>query len=137
MESTKKIKEHTETGTPSTENRNKTSKPETGDQQESSTLGNLGTNLTAKSGEIVDQAKGVAADVYNRASKGLNEGVNQAMDYGRENPGKATLIAFGAGLGVGLVLAGAFAPSRTRTSRIVPPVLNAISEIASEIFHYR
>lgn len=134
MESTKKVKDQAETTNQSTENRSTTSKSGAGEQPESSTLGNLGANLTAKSGEIVDQAKGVAADVYNRASKGVNEGVTQALDYGRENPGKATLIAFGAGLGVGLVLAGAFTPQRTRTSRIVPPVLNAISEIASEIF---
>lgn len=126
MESTKKMKDQAETGHQSME-----TKPRTTEQNESSTLG----NLSAKSGEIVGQAKDVASDVYNRASKSLNQGVNQAVDYSREHPGQATLIAFGAGLGVGLLLANTLmSPSRSRTSRIVPPVMNAISEIAAEIF---
>jgi ElaB/YqjD/DUF883 family membrane-anchored ribosome-binding protein len=129
MESTKKMKDQAETGHPSTENQGKT-----GTQKASSTIENIGANITAKGGEVVEQAKEVVNDVYNRASKKVNEGYNQAIDYGRENPGKATLIAFGAGLGLGLLLSGALlAPSRSRSSRIVPSVLTALSDIASEI----
>ena len=138
MESTKKIKDQSETASQAAENRNKTAKQETTGQADYSTggtLGNMGSNITAKSSEVVEQAKEVATDMYNRASKSLNQGVNQAKEYGRENPGAATLIAFGAGIGVGLLLAGSFtSSSRTRTGRIVPPVMNALSQIASEIF---
>jgi hypothetical protein len=81
----------------------------------------------------MDQMRRSASEAYNRASHGMNETWEQAMEYGRENPGKATLIAFGAGVGVGLLLANGFV-TRSRSRRIVPPVMNALSEIASEIF---
>jgi ElaB/YqjD/DUF883 family membrane-anchored ribosome-binding protein len=83
--------------------------------------------------EIIDQTKQGISETYNRASQGLNETYEQAMDYSREHPGRSTLIAFGLGVGVGLLMAGNFA-TRSRTRRIVPPVMNALSEIASELF---
>ncbi len=86
-----------------------------------------------RSSEPMDQMRQSVSETYNRASHGMNETWEQAMDYGRENPGKATLIAFGAGVGVGLLLANGFV-TRSRSRRIVPPVMNALSEIASEIF---
>ena len=82
--------------------------------------------------QMLDQAKQKMTDVYDRTSKGINETYHQAMDYGRQNPGTMTLIAFGAGIGVGILLAGGFAGSRSRTSRIVPPVMNALTEVARE-----
>lgn len=92
---------------------------------------NMGNTAT----EAVDQAKQAVTDAYNRASKSLNESYTQAIDYGRENPGKTTLIAFGAGIGIGLLLAGSLGSSRnSRTGRIVPPVMNALTEIAREVF---
>ncbi|MGE0130791.1 MAG: hypothetical protein AB7U82_22160 [Blastocatellales bacterium] len=84
-------------------------------------------------GEMRDQARQGMSEAYGRASQGLNETWEQAMDYSREHPGKSTLIAFGVGVGVGLLVANGFA-SRSRTRRIVPPVMNALSEIASEFF---
>jgi ElaB/YqjD/DUF883 family membrane-anchored ribosome-binding protein len=83
--------------------------------------------------EIMDQTKQGITDTYNRASQGMNETWEQAMDYSREHPAKSTLIAFGLGIGVGLLMAGNFT-ARSRTRRIVPPVMNALSEIATEIF---
>lgn len=128
MESTKKVKDQAEGHNQQTET-GKNAKQ--GNQEPQGTLG----NITAKGGEVVEQAKEVATDVYNRASKTVNKSVNQAMDYSRENPGTASLIAFGAGVGVGLLLAGSFAgSSRSRTGRIVPPVMNALTEIATELF---
>lgn len=95
---------------------------------------NADSTLATGTTEVVDQAKQAVTDVYNRASKSLNESYSQAVDYGRENPGKTTLIAFGAGIGIGLLLAGSLTSSRSRTGRIVPPIMNALTEIASEIF---
>jgi hypothetical protein len=54
------------------------------------------------------------------------------MTYGRQNPGTLTLIAFGAGIGVGLLLAGSLSGGRSRTSRIAEPIVGALSQIAME-----
>ncbi|HWQ32110.1 MAG TPA: hypothetical protein VNQ79_04440 [Blastocatellia bacterium] len=93
-----------------------------------------GTSSTMERGaEMMDQAKQTVSDAYNRASRSMNETWEQAMDYSRQNPGTATLIAFGAGIGVGLLIASSFS-SRSRAQRVIPPVMNALSEIASELF---
>jgi hypothetical protein len=70
-----------------------------------------------------------AGEVYNKAAKGLNEQFVRVIDYGRENPGKATLIAFGVGLGSGLIMAGGFR-ARSRRNGMVEPVMNALSALA-------
>jgi len=82
-----------------------------------------------RSAGMVDQAKLRVGRAYNQANKGLNEQYGRVIDYGRENPGKATLIAFGVGVGVGLLAAGSF-NARSRRSRLVEPVRNALSALA-------
>ena len=72
-------------------------------------------------------------EAYDRASRGVTETYGQAVDYTRSNPGTATLVAFGAGVGIGLLIANSVT-SRSRTQRIVPPVMRALSEIAGELF---
>jgi hypothetical protein len=52
------------------------------------------------------------------------------MEYGREHPGQLTLIAFGAGIGIGLLLASTF----NSRSRLMPSVVDALSGIATEVF---
>jgi len=109
------------------------------------------TGFVETAGKIADQAKSAVTQAYDEASKGLNrtyeqakeysreatEGLNrtyeQAKEYGRQKPVNAALIVFGAGVGVGLLCAGAF---RTRggNRRFVRPVMNALTEIAAEIF---
>jgi len=84
--------------------------------------------------EVLDQAKRKASEVYDQANKSLNEQYGKAMNYTRENPGKMTLIAFGVGVGVGLVLAGSYATPHSRRRRMVEPVMNALSSIAQELF---
>jgi ElaB/YqjD/DUF883 family membrane-anchored ribosome-binding protein len=86
--------------------------------------------------EMADQARDTINQAYTRASRGMNDTWDQAMGYSREHPATATLIAFGAGVGIGLFLAGSMGgfQSRSRTRRIVPPVMDAISEIAREFF---
>jgi ElaB/YqjD/DUF883 family membrane-anchored ribosome-binding protein len=78
--------------------------------------------------EVTEQARRTAGEVYDRANKGLNEQYERVIDYGRENPGKATLIAFGVGLGVGLIVGGV--KVRSRRSRLLDPVMNALSILA-------
>jgi ElaB/YqjD/DUF883 family membrane-anchored ribosome-binding protein len=86
--------------------------------------------------EMADQARDTINQAYTRASRGMNETWGQAMDYSKDHPATATLIAFGAGIGVGLFIAGSLGgfQSRSRTRRMVPPVMNAISEITREFF---
>lgn len=83
--------------------------------------------------EAVNQASQVASDAWNRASNTVSNTYEHTLDYGRDNPGRVILVAFGAGVAVGLLLANS-APSRSRGRRIVPPVINALSEIAREFF---
>jgi ElaB/YqjD/DUF883 family membrane-anchored ribosome-binding protein len=86
--------------------------------------------------EALNQAKRKAGQVYDQANKSLNEQYGKAMEYGRENPGKMTLIAFGVGVGVGvgLVAAGSYSMPHSRRRRMVEPVMNALSSIANELF---
>src|SRR5262245_33763636 len=83
--------------------------------------------------EMIDQAKQKVSQVYDQANKSLNEQYEKAMGYGRENPGKVTLIAFGVGVGVGLLVAGSFAAPRSRR-RMVESVMNTLSTLAYDLF---
>lgn len=86
-------------------------------------------------GAIVDQAKNTVSEAYQQASRSVNETLGQAKEYSRENPGTATLVAFGVGVGVGVLLAsGMLNSGRSRSQRLVPPVMSALSEIAAELF---
>ena len=84
--------------------------------------------------EIINQAKQKAGEVYDQANKRLSEQYEKAINYGRENPGKTTLIAFGVGVGVGVLLVSGFSGSRSRRSRVVEPVMKAVSTLARELF---
>jgi ElaB/YqjD/DUF883 family membrane-anchored ribosome-binding protein len=86
-------------------------------------------NIEDRGAEMMGQAKQKASHIYNQANKTLNEQYERVADYGRDNPGKATLIAFGVGVGVGLLVAGGF-NTRSRRSRLVEPVMNALSAFA-------
>ena len=81
-----------------------------------------------------EQAKQVMSNAYDKTTETLSGSYDQAMQYGRANPGKVTAIAFGAGIGVGILLASAMSSRPTRTSRIIQPVVGALTEIAYEVF---
>jgi hypothetical protein len=83
--------------------------------------------------EILGQTREAVTNAYEKTSEVLSTSYDQAMSYGRENPGKLTLIAFGAGIGIGLLLASGMG-GRSRTERIAEPIVGALSQIALEIF---
>jgi ElaB/YqjD/DUF883 family membrane-anchored ribosome-binding protein len=87
-----------------------------------------------RAAEIINQAKQKAGEIYDQANKKMIEQYEKAIDYGRENPGKTTLIAFGVGVGVGVLLVNGFSGSRSRRSRVVGPVMRAVSTLARELF---
>jgi ElaB protein len=87
-----------------------------------------------RSAEIINQAKQKASEAYDQANKKLSEQYEKAINYGRENPGKTTLIALGVGVGVGALLVSNFSASRSRRSRMVGPVMKLVSTLARELF---
>jgi ElaB/YqjD/DUF883 family membrane-anchored ribosome-binding protein len=105
-------------------------------ERETGQAGEAAQRAKERVSEMAGQARDTINQAYSRASQGMNETWDQAMVYSKEHPATATLIAFGAGVGLGLFLAGGLGgfQSRSRTRRIVPPVMDAISVIAREFF---
>lgn len=64
--------------------------------------------------EIIDQAKQKVSEAYDQANKRVTEQYERAIDYGRENPGKTTLLVFGLGIGVGMLLMSSLSTLRSR-----------------------
>lgn len=89
-----------------------------------------GAEIADQTKQAMGQTKEVLSEAYDKTSKTLDATYGQAMEYGREHPGQLTLIAFGAGIGIGLLLASTF----SSRSRIMPPVVDALTGIATEIF---
>jgi ElaB/YqjD/DUF883 family membrane-anchored ribosome-binding protein len=99
-------------------------------EQARETSRGAGAEIADQTKQAVDQTKEVLSEAYDKTSQTLNATYGQAMEYGREHPGQLTLIAFGAGIGIGLLLATTF----SSRSRIMPPVVDALTGIATEIF---
>jgi len=87
-----------------------------------------------RASETMDQAKKKVGELYDSANRSLNQQYDKAISYTRENPGTTTLIAFGAGVGVGMLLLSNLSGSRSRRGRVIEPVMNAVSTLASELF---
>ena len=81
---------------------------------------------------MAGEASQAVSDAYDKTSEVVSDSYDQAMSYGRENPAKMTLIAFGIGVGVGLLLV---AGSRgSRSGRFTQPLVHALQDIAGEYF---
>lgn len=103
-----------------------------------------GTSMAGGPGsgaEVYEQAKQSASEAYQKTSEAVGEAYektskavtgayDQAVGYGRENPALMTLIAFGIGVGVGILLSTSLrrSPSRSFTE----PIVDAISAFASD-----
>jgi hypothetical protein len=95
-----------------------------------SDIGRAVGEASGKGAEVYDQTKQVVTDAYGKASEAVSESYDHAVRYGREHPAQLTLIAFGAGIAVGILLASS--SRRSRTQRIAEPVVDAVSRIALE-----
>jgi ElaB/YqjD/DUF883 family membrane-anchored ribosome-binding protein len=96
--------------------------------------------VTEKAKEVIEGTKQKLTQAYDRTTTNINQKYGKAVDYGKEHPGRTSLLVFGAGIGTGLLLSRQLLhrhPAPSRTSRIVPPVLNALSQITAQLFRYR
>ena len=82
--------------------------------------------------DAYEKTSEVLTNAYDKTSEVLSNTYDKTMTYGRDNPGTLTLIAFGAGIGIGILLAGTLGGGRSRTSRIAEPLVGALSQIAME-----
>ena len=93
--------------------------------------------VSEKAKEVIEGTRQKLTNAYDRTATNINQKYGKAVDYGKEHPGKASLLVFGAGIGAGLLLARQLLhrqPARSRTSRFVPPVMNALSQISAQLF---
>jgi len=90
--------------------------------------------------DLLDKGANAAGQAYTQVTDAVNDTVQQAVtygkqavDYGRDNPGKTALIALAAGIGIGIAVGSSF-NSRNRSSRIVAPIVEALTVVALELF---
>jgi ElaB/YqjD/DUF883 family membrane-anchored ribosome-binding protein len=81
-------------------------------------------------------AKRKIADAYDRTSETANRLYQDALDYGREHPGTAMLVAFGVGVGLGVMLSDGGRSTRYRRN-VVPAIATAAAEAVLDIFDAR
>ena len=87
-------------------------------------------DLLNKGQKAFDETKRAVGAAYDRSSHAIQQTYGEAIEYGRNNPGKAILIAFGIGVGIGVLLAGS--NHRSRVSRYGEPIVSALSKVARE-----
>jgi len=91
-------------------------------------------DMNESGSEFYDQTKQTISDTYNKTAEAFNKSYDQAMAYGRENPGKLMLMALGGGLVLGLLLANR---NRRSSGFNVEPVVNTISQMFSDVLRRR
>jgi len=99
-------------------------------------IGRATKDFADRSAEAYAQTKETVSEAYGKTTEVLNDTYERAMTYGRDNPGRTMLIAFGAGAGIGFLLASS-SRKHSRASSYTEPVMNAVSQFASEFFRRR
>jgi ElaB/YqjD/DUF883 family membrane-anchored ribosome-binding protein len=89
-------------------------------------------SLRERGAEAYGKAEQAVSDAYDKTSEKVGETYDKAKIYSSEHPGTTILIAFGMGLGLGLLLAAG--TTHRSHNRFAQPVINALSGVASEIF---
>jgi len=77
-----------------------------------------------------EETRHAMREAYERSAGAIGQSYDHALEYGRNHPGKAALIAFGIGVGVGVLLVSS--GRRSRMSRYGEPIVNALSNMATE-----
>jgi ElaB/YqjD/DUF883 family membrane-anchored ribosome-binding protein len=89
-------------------------------------------NIRERGAEAYGKAERAVSDAYDKTSEKVSETFEKAKEYSSEHPGKTVLVAFGIGLGLGLLLAAG--TTHRSHNRFAQPVINAFSGVASELF---
>lgn len=138
MESNKNVTEQKTTGGSANKPSTTTGQSSTGTSGHASTATQRTREIASDVGSGVqtayDQTVKAVGEAYEKTSEVLTNTYDQTMTYGRDNPGKLTMIAFGAGIGIGILLASGFGGGRSRNSRIAEPIVGALSQVAMEFF---
>jgi ElaB/YqjD/DUF883 family membrane-anchored ribosome-binding protein len=87
-------------------------------------------DVVNKGTEAYEQTKRSMSHAYEQSANAFEQTYDQALEYGRNNPGKALLIAFGIGVGIGMLVLGS--GRRSKASRYGEPIVNALSNMAME-----
>jgi ElaB/YqjD/DUF883 family membrane-anchored ribosome-binding protein len=95
----------------------------------------LPRELRAEAGRAAEDAKQRLRAVRRQASDSLNRAGSAVRSYTRANPAATSLAAFGAGLGVGLLIAQR--RSSTRTWKASVPAVAAIADAVLRAFERR
>ena len=88
-------------------------------------------HIKDKASEVMDQTRQAVSSAYDKTTETLSNTYDQAVTYGRENPGTFAIIAFGARIGIGVLLASGLG-EHSRMSRIAEPIVGALSQVAIE-----
>src|SRR4051794_25220505 len=99
-------------------------RPEKSSSTQNREFGSDWDHNLSDSEECYEQARKTVSDTFNKAGETLNKTYNQAIAYGRANPGKLALLALGSGLVIGLLLSNR---NKARRSSYVEPAVNALS----------
>jgi len=138
MESNKNVTEQSKTTGGSFNKPSTTGPSSTGGSGHASTAPQRAREIASDVGSGVqtayDQTVKAVGDAYEKTSEVLTNTYDQTMTYGRENPGKLTMIAFGAGIGIGVLLVSGFGGVRNRNRRFAEPIVDALSQVALELF---
>lgn len=94
------------------------------------------TESVRDAARAVRRAKEHLAGAYDRTSEMATRAYRGAQHGVQQNPGLTALVALGAGVGVGLMLAGA-RRSRSFRSRALPVLVTAITDAVHEIVNGR
>ena len=94
----------------------------------------VASDVTSGVQTAYEQTAKAVSEAYDKTSEVVANTYEQTMTYGKENPGKLTMIAFGAGIGIGVLLASGLGGGRRRNARIAEPIVTALSQLALEFF---
>ncbi len=94
-------------------------------------------DLKAKVTEGFRQAKDKLSDAYDRSSEVATRAYGRAMDYSRENPRTATLVALGAGFGAGILFSYGMPSRRNNYRSMFPSLALAVADAVLGVFDNR
>jgi len=87
------------------------------------------------SSEQLREARRRIARAYDKTRGAASRWYDDAVSYGRENPGASMILVFGAGLGVGALLFKDRRPPYRR--RVMPALATALTDVLRDVFDAR